>query len=66
MTAMIAIAVAKGLLQHFSRSLVGEFGGPVELNKSWGYSLLIRMKYVQRKATTSKSKYSVTNFEEVK
>ena len=46
-TARIAIAVAKGLLQSFNRSLLAEFGGPVELNKSWGYSLLRRMKYVQ-------------------
>ena len=32
-----------------------EFGGPVELNRHWAYSLFKRMQYVKRKASTAKS-----------
>ena len=39
---------------------------PVVLNKGWAYSLLKRMNFVKRKATTSKSKYTITNFEAMK
>ena len=62
-SARIAIAVAKGLLLCYDKSPLAEFGGPVVLNKDWAYSLLKRMKSVKRKATTSKSKYTITNFE---
>ena len=47
-------------------SLLTECGGTITLNKSWGRSLLRRMKFVQRRVTTSKSKYNVENFAEVK
>ena len=43
-----------------------EYGGHVDLNRYWALSLLSRMNFVQRKATTAKSKYSVENFAEKK
>ena len=43
-----------------------EFGGHVELNRHWAYSLLHRMNFVQRKVTTAKSKYAITDFDCVK
>ena len=39
-----------------------EFGGYVNLNRHWAYSLLKRMNFVLIKATTAKSKYKVDNF----
>ena len=45
---------------------VTEFGGPITLNRSWSRSLLKRMKFVQRRATTARSKFSDKNFAEVK
>lgn len=40
--------------------------GPITLNWSWGRSLVKRMKFVKRRATTSKSKCIVNNFAAVK
>ena len=36
------------------------------LNRLWARSLLSRMKYVRRKGTTAKSKYSVQHFDRLK
>lgn len=65
-SAKIAVAAARGILLSCDRSMLVEFGGPVELSRQWAYSLLKRMQFVRRKATTSKSKYTVANFEELK
>ena len=46
--------------------MLAEFGGPVQLSRTWAHSLLKRMKFVQRKATTSKSKHTVQNFAQLK
>ena len=46
--------------------MLAEFGGPLELNRHWAYSLYKRMKFVRRKATTAKSKYTIADFERVK
>ena len=65
-SARIAMAAARGIILTCDRSMLAEFGGPVTLNKPWAYSLLEHMKFVQRKATTVKSKHSVENFVELK
>ena len=65
-TSRIAVAAARGILLHYDRSMLAEFGGHVQLNLPWGYSLLKRMNFVNRKATTSKSKHAVSNFEQLK
>ena len=60
------IAVAADILQYHNRGMLTESGGHVQLNWAWGYSLLKRMNFVRRKATTSKSKHSVANFDQLK
>ena len=65
-TSRIAVAAARGILLHYDRSMLAEFGGHVQFNLPWGYSLLKRMNFVNRKATTSKSKHAVSNFEQLK
>ncbi len=54
----IVRAVAFALMKKYEKSKLTEFGGHVELKRSWAESLLSRMNFVSRKATTSKSKQS--------
>ena len=46
--------------------MLAEFGGSVQLSRTWAHSLLKRMKFVQRKATTSKTKHTVQNVAQLK
>ena len=66
MSARIAKAAARGILLMCDRTKLAEFGGHVELNRQWAHLLLKRMKFMQRKATTAKSKASEANFAEQK
>ena len=50
----------------YSPSMLAKLGGPVDLNQYWAHSILRHMKFMQRKATTSKSKHSVITFSLVK
>ena len=43
-----------------------EFGGHVDLNRHWAFSLLKRMNFVKRKAISSKNKCSIENFAKAK
>ena len=65
-SARITMAAARGMLFSCNRSMLVEFGGHVNLNRSWAYSLLSRMNFVNRKVTTSKSKHSVADFKRLK
>ena len=65
-SARIAMAAARGILLAYNRSRLVEFGVDVELNRQWAYSLLKRMKFVKRKATTAKSKHSTADFTQLK
>ena len=65
-SARIAMAAARGILLAHNRSRLVEFGGDVELNRQRAYSLLKRMKFIKRKATTAKSKHSTANFMQLK
>ena len=65
-SAWIAMAAARGIMLTCDRSMLTEFGGHVELNRPWAYSLLHRMNFVQRKVTTAKSKYAIADFDRVK
>ena len=65
-SARIAMAAAKGILLSCDKSMLEEYGGSVRLNRYWAHSLLKRMKFVQRKATTAKGKHTITNFSELK
>lgn len=62
----IAMAAATGILQACNRSQLVENGGHIRISRNWAYSMLSRMNYVKRKATTSKSKYSDADFAERK
>lgn len=48
------------------RSRLVEFGGHIQLSRHWAYSFFHRMKFVKRKVTTAKSKYTDANFAKVK
>ena len=65
-SARIAMAAAKGILMSCNRSRLAEFGGDVVFSRQWAYSLLKRMKFVKRKATTAKSKHSTADFAQLK
>ena len=65
-SARIAMAAARGIVLTCDRSTLVEFGGHVHLSRHWAYSLLHRMKFVQRKVTTAKSKHAVAEFEKLK
>ena len=65
-TALVVVAAARGILMAGNCSQLAEFGGHVTLSRSWAYHLLNRMKFVRRKATTSKNKYKPTDFDKVK
>ena len=64
MSARIAMAAARGILLSWTK--LAEFGGHVELNWHWAYSLMSRMKFVKRKVTTAKSKHSIMCFTQLK
>lgn len=65
-SARIAMAAARGNLLSCDRSRLVEFGGHVQVNRHWAYSLLSCMKFRKRKVTTTKSKYSIANFTQLK
>ena len=65
-SARIVTAAARGILLKCDRTKLVEFGGHVELSRHWAHSLLKCMNFVQRKATTAKSKQSEANFRELK
>ena len=65
-SARIVSAAARGILLKYNPSMLAERGGPADLNQFWARSLLRRMKFVKRKATTSKSKHAVTDFTKLK
>ena len=65
-SAQVAMAAAKGLLLSLNRGALAEYRGHIKITRHWAYSLFHRMKFVQRKVTMSQSKYTATNFAEVK
>ena len=50
--ARIVIATAEGIIKATDRTMLIENGGHIQLTLAWAYSLLQRMGFVQRKATT--------------
>ena len=62
----IVKAAARGILLAYDKAKLTKFGGHISLSKQWAHSLLHRMNFVQRKGTTSKSKFTVENFAQVK
>ena len=64
----IVIGVASGIVRCMKPELLECNGGHVVLpvKKDWAKYLLAKMKFVKRKATTKKSKMTVSNFDELK
>lgn len=63
--ATIVIGAATGIVKDFDSNLLQCNGGHIELTKSWAKSLLNRIGYVKRRATT-KAKVKPADFEEYK
>ena len=62
----IAETAARGITMKYEKEKLVEFGGHVKLGRTWAESLVARMKFVQRKASTAKSKQSSADFEQLK
>lgn len=56
MRSSILLAAARGIVIHRDQSLLKEYGGTVELKKSWAFSFLARHGYVKRKSTRTARK----------
>jgi len=50
--ARVELAAAEGIVTTTDRTLLFENGGHIKLSLDWAYSLLKRIGYVKRKATT--------------
>ena len=61
----IVLAAAKGIVTHKAPNLLKEYGGQVELKKSWAFSFLSRHNYVKRKATRTSRKVP-NDFDDIK
>ena len=59
------MATAEGIVRNKDSNLLAKNSGPILITKYWAKSLMIRMNFVKRKATT-KAKISNVNFEENK
>ena len=55
-TSHIVCAAARGIIVTVDKTRLQEFGGHINLNRHWAHSFLNRMDFVQRRATTAKSK----------
>jgi len=64
----IVTGVVSGIVRHMNPDLLECNGGHVILpvKKDWAKYLLAKMKFVKQKATTKKSKMTVSNFDELK
>lgn len=59
----IMMAAATGMVQFHNSNLLSLNGGPISITKAWAKSLLSRMSFVKRCATTKKPKMTNTDFE---
>ena len=63
MTVQISMAVAHDImLSSDTGKIFAKYGGHIKLGRHWAYSLLERMNFVARKATTAKGKYTIDDF----
>ena len=61
----ITVACGETIVKKTDKNLLRENGGPIELTKVWAKSLLQRLNFVKRKATTS-AKVEPSHFKELK
>lgn len=59
-----ARSAARGIILHLNPSLLQENGSHIELTRNWASSILNRMNFVKRKASTAKSKEGIDHFME--
>ncbi|CAH1248589.1 POGZ [Branchiostoma lanceolatum] len=52
----VVMTGAKGIVLRRDRSLLTEYGGHIEITKTWANSLLVRMNFVRRNATKAARK----------
>ena len=65
--ARIVMAAAEGIVKATDRILLVEHGGHIQLTQAWAYSILKRMDFIRRKATTkSKLTLSESTFKQCK
>ena len=63
----IVIAAAVGIITAHDRNLLVQNGGYINLTRDWGLSLLSRMGFVKRKATTkAKPQIDCQKFQQIK
>ena len=62
----VCITTGRAIVQDYDRTLFTEYGGSIELNKSWAMSLLHQMKFVKWKVTTATSQETMNDFEGIK
>ena len=62
----IVKAAAKGIVMKTNKHILVEYGGHINLSKTWAKALIKRMGFIKRKGTTSKSKDTVDDFEQRK
>ena len=61
----VLIASAEAMVKKVDKTLLKDYGNPIDLMPTWAKSLLHRIGYVKRKASTS-AKVEPSNFEEMK
>jgi len=59
----IVMAAGSGMVQYRDSNLLSANGGPISITKAWAKSLLSRMHFVKRCATTKQPKMSSIDFE---
>ncbi len=62
----IVIAGARGIILKLDKTRLAEHGGHLNLTRSWAKSLLSRMGFVKRRATTKQSNVPIREFEKIK
>ena len=60
-SARVVMGAAQGILEYYGKEDLAKL-----INRQWAYSLLKRTNFVRHKATTSKSKYTLADFAELK
>ena len=60
-SARVAMGAAQGILEYYGKEDVAKL-----VNRHWAYSLLKQMNFVRHKATTAKSKFSPSDFADLR
>ena len=61
----VVLVASKAIVQHHNKKLAHDNGGPITLTRHWARSILERINFVKRKATTA-AKIEPSHFDELK